>query len=611
MSINPSMFDTKGDSAATYNAWQVMRNLANIAFIVAFLMIIYSQLTGLGISNYGIKKLLPKLFITALLVNLSFYICAVAVDASNIVGSSLHSLLVAQVATTGGDVGSNLGTWDKITAWLLAGGVSTLAVGGAAIAVGAYGFMGALALLIPLAVIALVAALTVVAVLVARQAFIIILVVISPLAFVAFLLPNTENWFSKWRKTLFTLLLMYPLIALLFGGTQLAASIIRNSADDALVYVLSLVVLVIPLFSLPLLLKFSGGVLGRVAGVVNNPNKGPFDRMKKGGAKYAERRRGFKMGDSINRTEGLRTGSGRVLGNTDSRRRKVATWASGIGNVNSKTSEEKDKNAKASLESAQRNYVANRAIIDESYANSLAGGNSEMASLVKAYSINEVDQERRKDREAQKTILVHDNIDFKTLSNNLKGGTYNGAQEEAAMQRFFELANSDGVQDMIEHIGGDLETQHGSERAKELRKIAADSLSGHGLKPIDLSASNLTKLKNGEGIASESKRIASTIGDGKTTAEHIGKMDIDEMNRWNKQLADNPSLLVNSSEEVIKATREAIVKAEGDARINVKFGDRERKALAEMKALLSQAESTSNTAKSAQDTAASTYGPTI
>ncbi|RZM21168.1 MAG: hypothetical protein EOO88_34090, partial [Pedobacter sp.] len=81
---------TAPTSDPLYQAWSVMRNLANIAFVVAFLIIIYSQITNVGITNYGIKKLLPRLIIAAILVNLSYWICALAVDASNILGSTLN-----------------------------------------------------------------------------------------------------------------------------------------------------------------------------------------------------------------------------------------------------------------------------------------------------------------------------------------------------------------------------------------------------------------------------------------------------------------------------------------------------------------------------------------
>ena len=82
-----------GRNSPVYQVWAYMRNLANICFIIFLLVIIYSQITGLGINNYGIKKSLPRLIITAIIVNFSFLFCAIAVDISNIIGNGLKDLL--------------------------------------------------------------------------------------------------------------------------------------------------------------------------------------------------------------------------------------------------------------------------------------------------------------------------------------------------------------------------------------------------------------------------------------------------------------------------------------------------------------------------------------
>ena len=63
---DPQLFD---DKSGTRIAWEISRNLANIMFIIAFLIIIISQVTSYGISNYGIKKMLPRLIVAALAVN--------------------------------------------------------------------------------------------------------------------------------------------------------------------------------------------------------------------------------------------------------------------------------------------------------------------------------------------------------------------------------------------------------------------------------------------------------------------------------------------------------------------------------------------------------------
>ena len=47
------------NKSGIYVAWNIMRNFANVVFIIVFLIIIYSQITSVGVSNYGIKKLVP------------------------------------------------------------------------------------------------------------------------------------------------------------------------------------------------------------------------------------------------------------------------------------------------------------------------------------------------------------------------------------------------------------------------------------------------------------------------------------------------------------------------------------------------------------------------
>ena len=83
------------DGTPIYEIWKYCRSITNIVFIIFFLVVIYSQLTGVGISNYGIKKVLPKMIVVAILVNLSFLICSLMVDVSNIVGDSLRGVFTA------------------------------------------------------------------------------------------------------------------------------------------------------------------------------------------------------------------------------------------------------------------------------------------------------------------------------------------------------------------------------------------------------------------------------------------------------------------------------------------------------------------------------------
>lgn len=210
----------------TFLAWSIMRTFANIAFVIVFLVIIFSQLTGAGITNYGVKKMLPRLVIGAILVNISFFISQLAVDLSNILGYSIRDLfdgIASQVnssyirddpigSATGGD--SLLGVFGGILAAGTAAAAGYFLIG----AGGTLLLAGVLALLVTLLILIL------------RQVLIVLAIVIAPLAFIAWILPNTEALFKQWWKIFSQMLLVFPIVATIFGGAILVSSILRSVA---------------------------------------------------------------------------------------------------------------------------------------------------------------------------------------------------------------------------------------------------------------------------------------------------------------------------------------------------------------------------------------------
>ena len=274
--------ETTNTSSIVYQAWDIMRGFANAAFIIAFIFIIYSQITSVGISNYGIKKLAPRLVVAAILVNLSFYICSIGIDLANIAGHGVKNifdniLLQLLEGSTAGATDTNANRTGDIIQAVLSG--TTVTIAGASV-VGASLLAASpfiLILLLGLFVSGLVALL----VLSARQAILIILVIISPLAFVAYLLPGTEKWFEKWRNTLLILLIFFPAFAAVFGGANLAGIIISETAGSSVIrFVLGWAVQLAPLAITPMIMKLGGGVLNRFAGIVNDPTKGFMDKAK-------------------------------------------------------------------------------------------------------------------------------------------------------------------------------------------------------------------------------------------------------------------------------------------------------------------------------------------
>jgi hypothetical protein len=109
---------------------------------------------------------------------------------------------------------------------------------------------------------------------------------------------------------------------------------------------------ILPLVLLPTLMKSSAGVLGKFAGMVNNPNKGPFDRMKKGAANVRERQEGRRTVRALN------GGRSMGLGKYQRRAKKQAI----------------DGGIKQSLSSAQNEYVAGQVTSNAGLANKVGGG---------------------------------------------------------------------------------------------------------------------------------------------------------------------------------------------------------------------------------------------
>ncbi|HEY8992680.1 MAG TPA: hypothetical protein VIM37_02410 [Candidatus Microsaccharimonas sp.] len=310
-----------------YTAWNVMRSIANVAFIIVFLIIIYSQLTSIGISNYGLKKLLPRLIIAAVLVNVSYFVCAIAIDISNILGYSIQDIFTTirqntfQISNDTWANSTGMG-WAAVAAYVLSGGTAVVA---GAIAFG--GSVGAaLYMLVPILLGLVATVLVVLLILAARQAIIVILVIIAPLAFVAYLLPNTEQWFKKWRDLFMTMLVFFPAFSLIFGGSQLAGGIIIENAGKTgnvlggiIGVIFGLAVQVAPLVITPMLLKLSGGLLGRIAGLVNDPKKGFMDRTKNWSKDRSEMLRLKSLANTSGRPNPFRG----LAQNLDNRNRRV------------------------------------------------------------------------------------------------------------------------------------------------------------------------------------------------------------------------------------------------------------------------------------------------
>lgn len=265
-----TMLDSAGNTSATYTAWSLFRGVANAFFVIAFLMVIYSHLTGAGLSNYSVKRMIPRLVVAALLINLSFYISSLMVDLSNIVGTTLADIMRgisnSAFAADGTPVQPS-NTFEQV-------GGSVLLASTAAVAAGAALLYAGLPVLLPVLASALVALVTTVLTLMLRQVLIIVFIILSPLAFAAILLPNTSQFFDKWKSAFIPILMVFPAISLLYGAGYIASISIQRTAaanGDIILQIMSLGVMIMPLFMIPAVMKLGGGLLNRIGGITNTP----------------------------------------------------------------------------------------------------------------------------------------------------------------------------------------------------------------------------------------------------------------------------------------------------------------------------------------------------
>ena len=264
---------SSSSNSPMYQAWSFFRNVANIMF--AMLFVIFSQITGFGIDNYGIKKILPKLIVTAIIVNFSYIICGIFVDLSNIIGEGIKNILesVAGSTTTATEkLGDNVvGAINALVGALATVGAAAggLTIAGTALSNAAVSG-SLLTVIFPILAFigsALMAGFFAMLMLGLRQALIIIMIVISPVAFVLYAIPNTNGLFKKWFQLFKTLLMLFPVFCFMVGGGFLVSNIIIKGSKDFFMTIIGGLISIAPYFAVPSMTKnamkgFDGAVAG-------------------------------------------------------------------------------------------------------------------------------------------------------------------------------------------------------------------------------------------------------------------------------------------------------------------------------------------------------------
>jgi len=504
LNVKVDMFGSN-TSSPTFAAWSVMRNFANIAFVITFLIIIFSQLTGAGITNYGVKKLLPRIIVAAILVNISYFVCQIAIDLSNIIGKSLSEIFlgIPMPDRPKGTVGFwSGGSWANTAGTILAGAGLLSAL------------WTSLSALIPVLVMAVFALVMVLFILVARQALIVLLVVISPLAFVAFLMPNTQQWYKKWQKALVSLLILYPLVALIYGVSGFASEILAGVMSGTIGQIAAASVTVLPLFVIPSLLKKSLDAVGGIGTSLNSfgakmgagaGKKVMSDSALGQFAKYKDDQ------TSIRRAKmqgGTFQGKGGKL--------NPRNWRSGVNRGLN--------NAKWTGQFGDRRTTQGESLAAEEDAMLMKGAGSRLDNMNLGGSA--LSQSQMMDIATGNDVSYTENGVSKTVS----AKSFDTHTKQAAMERAAKIATVEDAHRLVDAAGAKDANGKNTMSASE-RKTLSNALAGSSAigKASYLGGSNLGKVM--AGTSSSDDAALSAMKSGKITSEALSNTDADAVKK--------------------------------------------------------------------------------
>lgn len=262
--------------------WQRFRDLAYLLLIPTLLIMVIGTAAGFQLLDaYTVRRALPRLFIAAIFIALSLPLLRLLIDTVNVVGLGVYGLITS-VVTDGGEF-SLAGLFDPnatqgfaFSAGLVAGAVLYKVWIG-------FAFFLALSVFIGVATIFLLLAF--------RQLLIVALIVMAPLAILAWIFPGNDKPWKLWWGTFWKLLLLYPLVMALLAVGRVFAFIIDGVAPGGIIeVVLKLVAYIGPFFVIPAAFRYAGGAFANLAGIVNNRSKGPLDRLRGAGRKsFSER----------------------------------------------------------------------------------------------------------------------------------------------------------------------------------------------------------------------------------------------------------------------------------------------------------------------------------
>ncbi len=211
-----------GSTGVVNIGWTIIRDMSNMVFI--FILLFIAIGTILGLSGHNAKNLLKNVILAALFINFSLFITNVIIDASNVMAIGFYNATISGVSGTGSNYASNnggLSKYDKGISDIFAQSLNLKSIyDGKDITPGkdgempiikhknifTIGLFGSLLMLITAFVFFAAAILFII-----RTVVLMFLMMISPIAFIGSILPETRSMAKKWWSELFNQAFFAPI----------------------------------------------------------------------------------------------------------------------------------------------------------------------------------------------------------------------------------------------------------------------------------------------------------------------------------------------------------------------------------------------------------------
>jgi hypothetical protein len=269
-----SFLPENGENAGAYKAWSVLRDLATSVLVIILLVMIFSQAAGSGLFEaYTIRKILPRLVIAVIAIQVSWELCRFAIDLTNSLGDGLAQIMAAPF---GGRGNLDLSSLLNHLGGAAAGIASAASLGAIVVSVA---FLGPIlapgALLVAFSIF--MSVLIGLASVLFRNIEIVACVIFMPIALILWIIPNQsmKKYWNLWSDNFTKALLLFPImIAIIYAG-RIFAYIAGDTAGGAtnvgfLNFIMIFVGFFAPYAILPKAFKWGGSLMSSGANAISS-----------------------------------------------------------------------------------------------------------------------------------------------------------------------------------------------------------------------------------------------------------------------------------------------------------------------------------------------------